>query len=518
VHWADRLAENLIKEVPDLSTYTFASGITPSGAVHVGNLRDIVTNWFVARALKDRGKNVRLVHSWDDYDRFRKIPKDVPAHYAEFLGKPISKVPDPKDEFPSYAARFERAFERSLADLGIDFEFRYQSMLYESGAYSPGIVKAVLSRTQIFDIISSYRSQESSLDERSAYLPIEIYCRVCDKDTTSIQRVDFDNLTVSYRCKSCGAEETIDLRKATNVKLPWKIDWPMRWAYEHVNFEPGGKDHATKGGSFWVASDIARQVYGITPPIFQPYEFVGLKGLVGKMSSSSGDLLTPAQTLQVYQPEVLLWIFARVHPTKAFNLVVDKQLFQVYDEFDRAFENSKKDVSSADARSLALSTICGRTVVPVSFRQLASFTNIVKGNRRALLDVFERLGSHYQESDICERAEKAEAWLRDFAPEEKIDLLVAPNQTFYASLSQIERDWITALSAYLSSGPHTLSEISTDLYAIPQLENVTSPDTQKRFFRIIYRLLFDRDQGPRLGTFFSALTPDRYLHLLSFRG
>jgi lysyl-tRNA synthetase class 1 len=455
------------------------------------------------------------MHSWDDYDRFRKVPKGVPPSYAEFLGKPISKVPDPKGEFPSYAARFEVAFEHSLASLGIEVEFRYQASLYESGVYSSGIVKAFLARAQIFDILNRYRTQPEPAEKRSRYLPIEIYCRNCGKDTISIREIDYDNLTIAYHCSSCNTDETLELRKATNVKLPWKIDWPMRWAHENVTFEPFGKDHATKGGSFWVASDIARDVYGIRPPTHQPYEFVGLKGVAGKMSSSSGDLLTPEDALAIYQPEVLLWLFAKFDPMRGFDLVVDKQIFQVYDNYDKALEISKRDSNSAEARSIALSSVNHRRVVDVPFKQLTSFVDIVKGNRKALLEVFRRLGTQYSQEDLAERIDKAEAWLERF-PEERIDLLTAPNIAYYATLSSLERSWVATLRNYLRSGCHGLQELSTFLYSIPVVDGEASVESQKRFFGIVYRLLFDRDRGPRLGTFFSALGPDRYIHLLSF--
>jgi Lysyl-tRNA synthetase (class I) len=76
----------------------------------------------------------------------------------------------------------------------------------------------------------------------------------------------------------------------------------MRWKYEGVTFEPGGKDHAAPGGSFDVAKIISKEIFGYEPPSFVAYEFIGIKGNVGKMSSSSGFNLTPATLMSVYQP------------------------------------------------------------------------------------------------------------------------------------------------------------------------------------------------------------------------
>src|SRR4051812_49427633 len=145
-HWADKIAEDLIAARPDVDVYTCASGISPSGQIHIGNLRDIATIHFVGRALRDRGKRVRLLHSWDDYDRFRKVPKpdeaklaqlpswlgarirsfSVPPEFEQHIGRPVSAVPDPWGEYPSYAARFVHGFESGLAELGLEIEFVHQ--------------------------------------------------------------------------------------------------------------------------------------------------------------------------------------------------------------------------------------------------------------------------------------------------------------------------------------------------------------------------------------------------------
>ncbi|MCL2107575.1 MAG: hypothetical protein FWH26_11030, partial [Oscillospiraceae bacterium] len=49
MHWADRIAEKLIAR-EDKPEYVCAAGISPSGSVHIGNFRDIVTSYFVCLA------------------------------------------------------------------------------------------------------------------------------------------------------------------------------------------------------------------------------------------------------------------------------------------------------------------------------------------------------------------------------------------------------------------------------------------------------------------------------------
>ena len=96
LHWADQTAEKIIRERGDLDVYTCASGITPSGTVHVGNFREIISVDLVVRALRSRGKNVRFIYSWDDYDVFRKVPANMPKPEVleKYLRYPITMVPD----------------------------------------------------------------------------------------------------------------------------------------------------------------------------------------------------------------------------------------------------------------------------------------------------------------------------------------------------------------------------------------------------------------------------------------
>ena len=50
-HWADLAAEKIIKEKGDKKTYVCAAGITPSGTVHIGNFREVITTDLVVKAL-----------------------------------------------------------------------------------------------------------------------------------------------------------------------------------------------------------------------------------------------------------------------------------------------------------------------------------------------------------------------------------------------------------------------------------------------------------------------------------
>ena len=105
--WANEIADRIIRERPNEKVYTIASGVSPSGFVHIGNFREIVTPFFVAKALKNKGKNVRFILSLDEFDRFRKVPGNIPSEYSQFIGKPYVDMPSPFSENESYAEFFD---------------------------------------------------------------------------------------------------------------------------------------------------------------------------------------------------------------------------------------------------------------------------------------------------------------------------------------------------------------------------------------------------------------------------
>ena len=137
-HWADITADKIIRERGPKEHYTCASGITPSGTVHIGNFREIISVELVVRALRDKGEKVRFIYSWDDYDVFRKVPKNMPQQelLETFLRKPIVLVPDVLGDEESYAAANEKNLEKLLPTVGVFPEYIYQAKRYRNSEYA----------------------------------------------------------------------------------------------------------------------------------------------------------------------------------------------------------------------------------------------------------------------------------------------------------------------------------------------------------------------------------------------
>ncbi|NYT02072.1 MAG: lysine--tRNA ligase, partial [Methanosarcinales archaeon] len=149
IHWADVVAEKLADQGPQ----TLATGITPSGPVHIGNMREVMTAEAVYRALLDRGAEARLIYIADNYDRLRRLYPFLPQSFQEHVGKPLSEIPCPDGCCESYAEHFLRPFLESMRRLGIEPEVLRADQLYKEGRYLEATKTALVKRDEIARIL-----------------------------------------------------------------------------------------------------------------------------------------------------------------------------------------------------------------------------------------------------------------------------------------------------------------------------------------------------------------------------
>ena len=530
MHWAEQIAQRIIDRNPNKEEYVCAAGISPSGSIHIGNFRDIATSYFVAKSLRKMGKKAKLLFSWDEFDRMRKVPVNVAkvnSDMEKYIGCPYVDVPNPfpQSDAKNYAEYFEKEFESSLKKFGIEMEFRHQAQMYRSGKYKDYILLALKKRGEIFDIIDSHRTQEAQEGERDSYYPVSIYCPECGKDTTKIESLSDDCVKATYSCK-CGYKGSFDFTKDFNCKLAWKIDWPMRWRYEGVDFEPGGKDHASINGSYDTSKHISKQIFDYDAPIFQGYEFIGISDSntsTGKMSGSTGLNLTPETLLKLYQPEVLLWLYSRNEPLKAFNFCLDDGILRQYFEFDKMYNDYKNGTANELTKSIMeLASVEGRNLDLVPMSLIVQLGSVVNFNLKMLELVFEKIGTPFKYEEFKDRLERAKFWLEKCSPQDMNKLRTGRNWQVYDSLTDTEKEEISQLYAFLKNGGYDLAELQTELYAIPKrIRNLTLEDKelktcQSAFFKNVYKLLIDKERGPRLYLFLYAIDKNDYLSLLDF--
>ncbi|MCX7023845.1 MAG: lysine--tRNA ligase [Spirochaetes bacterium] len=514
-HWADQTADEIIRTWGDRDEYTCASGITPSGTVHIGNFREIISVELVVRALRARGKKVRFIYSWDDYDVFRKVPVNMPKQeiLEKHLRMPITMVPDPFDRDGSYARHHEVDVETMLPTVGIRPEFLYQAERYRSSMYAEGMRKALGKREHLKGILDKYRDEDHKI--QGEWWPISVFCDACNRDTTDIDSWDGE-WGVGYHCE-CGNVATVDLRTAKGVKLVWRVDWPMRWNQEKVDFEPAGKDHHSQGGSFDTARHVVEEVYGRKPPVTFRYDFIGIKGTPGKMSSSKGKVVDLSDLLRVYQPEIVRYLFAGTRPNTEFVISFDLDVIKIYEDYDKTeriywgVEQAKDDeVLHKERRIYELSQVGeppGEIPYQVPFRHLCNLLQINDGDIARTIAGLPAVKPG-QMDRLTRRSACAWYWVTECAPGDFRFRLRDDGKAIDCAANEK-----AALAALRDAAGRDLGEtaLSERIYSIAQ-ENGIEP---KDFFKIVYRALLDRERGPRLAQFILAVGADRIGKILS---
>ena len=530
VHWADIHADRIIREKGPLGSsrndgsikdrYTCASGITPSGTVHIGNFREIISVELVVRALREKGQTARFIYSWDDYDVFRKVPKNLPdaERFEEYLRSPITLVPDPAGKHDSYARANEAALEALLPEVGVEPEYIYQAERYRNSAYAEGVRRALEHRETIRELLNRHRTQPLPED----WWPVTVFSNFTNKDTTTVLGWDGE-YGLTYRCEDTGQEETVDLRHTKAVKLLWRVDWPMRWAHEGVDFEPAGKDHHSEGGSFDTGALIAREVYGVEPPTSFQYDFIRIKGRGGKMSSSSGEVVGLSEVLEIYQPEVVRHLFAGTRPNAEFAISFDLDVIKIYEDYDKS-ERIYYGVQEVGAKKRAkesriyeLSQVGAvPEVMPlqVPFRHLCNLLLISAGDIEQALSAFP--GSEQADAEswrrMRRRARCAWNWIQYFAPEDfRFTLRTGEEQP--EAVSEAARAALHDVRRVVEGGIAEQDEkqLEQALYDTAQKHGFAS----KEFFALMYRVLIGRDKGPRLAGFLKTIGRERVLRILS---
>ena len=575
--WVSRFADDVIAESERRAPgkpVVVASGLSPSGPIHLGNLREVMTPHLVADEIRRRGHQVRHLLSWDDYDRYRKVPNGiagVDTSWTEHIGKPLTSVPAPAGSaYPNWAEHFKAAMTASLAELGVEYDGISQTEQYTSGVYREQILHAMRHRAGIDAILDRYRTkdkgkpgaagqqgqkgggsgqkkpEEAELEaaegsgaaaeddgsgNTAGYFPYKPYCGDCGKDLTTVTAYDDDTTELSYTCASCGFTETVRLSEFNRGKLVWKVDWPMRWAYEGVIFEPSGVDHSSPGSSFVVGGQIVREIFDGEQPIGPMYAFVGITGMA-KMSSSKGGVPTPADALEIMEAPLLRWLYARRRPNQSFKIAFDQEIQRLYDEWD-ALERKVADgsVLPADAAAYTRATRTAarelpRTPHPLPYRTLASVADITAGAEEQTLRILSELDPADPLGSLDEarpRLDRAQNWITSQVPAEARTIVrTEPDHELLGSLDEQGRESLRLLLDGLDSH-WSLEGLTTLVYGVPKAMAGLAPDAkptpelkvaQRSFFAVLYRLLVGRDTGPRLPTLLLAVGADRVRKLL----
>ncbi|MGZ4952724.1 MAG: lysine--tRNA ligase, partial [Halobacteriota archaeon] len=149
IHWADVIARNVA------GPQIIATGITPSGNIHIGNLREVVTGDAIRRAIESHGGEGDLIFVADTFDPLRTVYPFLPPRFKKYVGMPLSEIPDPFGCCVSYAEHYLTPFLESLSELDIVPEVYRADLMYKTGKYTTAITTALEQRDKIAQIIET---------------------------------------------------------------------------------------------------------------------------------------------------------------------------------------------------------------------------------------------------------------------------------------------------------------------------------------------------------------------------
>ncbi|NHW88746.1 MAG: lysine--tRNA ligase [Archaeoglobales archaeon] len=481
MHWADVIASELI-EIS--SFHRIGTGISPSGHIHLGNLREMVTADVVRRALIEAGGKAEIVYIADDMDPLRRRYPFLPEKYSEFVGMPLCKIPDPSGCHESYSEHFLQPFLESLEILGIPVQTRRASEMYREGLYEEAIKISLKNNEKIARIIREVTGRELEED----WYPFMPICESCGR-INSTKVTGFDDKWVYYSC-SCGNIGKVSYKGGG--KLSWRLDWVARWKILGITCEPFGKDHATAGGSYDTGKRLAREIFDYPPPFPIPYEWIHLKG-VGAMKSSKGIVIPVRDLVETLPPEIVRYIIIRAKPERHIEFDPGLGLLEIIDEFEEKFK--EKD------RSVQLSLVHEVNYSEVPLRHLIVVGQIANWNLERVLEILERNGYKREDvrSDVERRLKYCKVWLEKYAPKNLRFELISGK----VEISEEEKSFIERYSERLKEDMNA-EEVHKLVYEVAKEVGIDA----NRAFKTIYRILIGKDYGPRLGYFIKSLGVD----------
>lgn len=490
----------------------FETGYGPSGLPHIGTFAEVARTSFVIKALQQAfpEAKVRLIVFSDDMDGLRNLPENVPNHdnLRQFLGMPLSTIPDPFEQAASFADYMNGQLKRFLDSYGFDYEFHSSTQCYLSGIFDNGLKRVMDNYTQIREIFISTISKE----KREAWSPFFPICESCGKIyTTRVIEIDPDNYTLTYCCdqtgqgfEPCGNKRTTSITGG-KVKVGWKIDWALRWYTFGVNYEMYGKDLISSAS---MASKIC-SVLGGKPPVLYKYElFLDENG--AKISKKIGNGISMEQWIK-YSPLGALLNFLLANPNKArqMGLPILPKIVDEYIEVLRKEEPFNPNFHSwfidsvqhgHDASNLEKSELSYNLLLNVAqnlglkdasllYKYALKYDPTVEPN-----ETFFRL--------ICE---KVIAYVQDYeaqAPREELAIDLSYAQYLPELINIIEQ------SDDFDNLPG--EEIQALAFIIPKKYDLNQP----QWFKFLYSVLLGKERGPRLGPFLSILGKNVVLSML----
>ncbi len=486
-------------------TALFETGYGPSGLPHIGTFGEVARTTWVRHAYTTlTGRPARLLAFSDDMDALRKVPDNVPQRdmLREFIGQPLTRVPDPFGTHASFGAHNNARLQAFLDSFGFEYEFASSTDYYASGRFDAALLRAAERHDAIVAVVLPTLGAE----RQATYSPfLPIHPRTGQVMQVRIDRVDPAANVLEWQDPATGERFQTPITGGA-CKLQWKADWAMRWHALDVDYEMSGKDLID---SVKLSGRVC-QVMGSAPPVGYTYELF-LDEHAQKISKSKGNGLSVEEWLR-YAPPESLGQFMYNAPHRA------KRLF--FDVIPRAVDEYLTNAAKLPAQTPAEQHanpawhIQGGRVQdgwsPVPFGMLLNLASVVNASRPAMLWGFlERYSpgvTPEQAPFLGQLVTYAVQYYRDF---------VAPAKVFRAPIP-LEQAALLDLAETLAALPDasTAETIQDEVYAVGKRHPFPA---LKDWFAALYQVLLGQTEGPRFGGFVALYGREETIALIHAR-
>jgi lysyl-tRNA synthetase class 1 len=518
--WYDKMAARIIEREQkldrSLNLIRTEMGIAASGFPHIGNLSDAARSYAVTLAIREQGYNSELIAFADDKDGLRKVPAGLPKSLEQYLGRPVTDIPDIYGCHKSYGEHMALLLLEALDKCGIEYKFMSGTEVYRKGLFNKEIKTILSNAKKVGEIVKEEVGQEKFLEA----LPYFAVCENCGRIYTT-KALDFlpKENKILYACEGmeikgrwlqgCRHKGEVDYRKGEG-KLSWKGEFAVRWKALDIRFEAFGKEVAD---SVRVNDRICREILCWEPPCHAKYElFLNKSGK--RMSKSAGVVFTPQTWFKYGSPQsLMLLLLKRFVGARTLDVTDIPAYMNELDYLEDMYFGKK---TLKEARELAklrgLYEYCWVMKPPtepsitVPYNLLTFLAKMAPKGREEEF-ITERLRSYgYLQKNqtldegLKKRIEYAFNWIRDF--EEIKETAV--------SLTDEEKSAMAELVEVL--------KIEDDP---EKLQNAIFNTAKKygvapaRFFKTLYTILIGVPQGPRLGPYILAMGRKNVIDALS---
>jgi len=504
--WPYEEARKLLKRWPDGKPggqpMIFETGYGPSGLPHIGTWNEVARTTFVRQAYEELTGNAptRLIAFSDDMDGLRKVPDNLPNQQmlVEYLGRPLTQIPDPFGTHESFA-HHNNAMLRSFLDrFGFEYEFVSATDCYTSGRFDDVLRRVLHAWDAIMDVMLPTLRE----DRRKTYSPVlPISPSSGSVLQVPVEVIDADAGLIAFEDEEGRVQQSA---LGGQAKLQWKVDWAARWVALGVDYEMAGKDlidSVTQSGK------IARILGGRPPEGFNYEMFLDEKG--EKISKSKGNGLSLEEWLRYgSEPSLAFYIYREPRRAKSLHIGVIPRAVDEYWQFrsnypsqpiEQRLGNPVHHIHAGKVPAESLPLTYGLLLNLVSLPGVADKDTAWKFVRRYAPET-----SPKSDPELDELIGLAVNYARDF---------VAPTLRRRAP-TEMEANALRDLDNELAKLPADSSaeDIQTQVFEVGKRHPFES---LRSWFQALYETLLGSSQGPRMGSFIALYGIDNSRRLIA---